>query len=98
MVTLREQARNAWRTLFTHHVNQLGAIDRAATAKAWGLDPAQYASPFIQTVPANINVFEDVPDPPKPAKSVFSRLLPLVAGTALLGTGTGAGLLLAQAF
>ena len=97
MVTLREQARNAWRTLFTHHVNQLSAIDRAATAKAWGLDAEKYASPFVQHIPTNVNMFQDVADPPKPPKSVFSRLLPLVAGTALLGTGVGGGLLLAHA-
>ena len=54
MLSVREAGRNAMQTVMVHHWNQATAIQRAAQAKAWELDPNQWVSPFHQGTVTNI--------------------------------------------
>jgi len=79
MANLKENVRSAWATLFLHNQNELARINRAATAKAWGLEPERFTTPFTQQHITN--------------NATGSPLASLVGG-ALLGlglAGVGAG-------
>ena len=54
LISVREAGRNAMESLMVHHWNQATAIQRAAQAKAWDLDPNKWASPFTQGTVTNI--------------------------------------------
>ena len=80
--TVKEKALSAWRTLMLHNQGELARINRAATAKAWGLEPVQFATPYTQQTITN--------------NSSGSAVAPLLIGT-LMGTGIlGAGIGLAS--
>lgn len=76
---LKEKAQSAWATLMLHNQNELGRINRAATAKAWGLEPEKFATPYTQQ-----NVTTNTVGSP-----LSSLLLGAALGTGLLGAGAG---------
>ena len=83
----RESARSAFHTIIGHHWNEAATIDRAATAKAWGLDPVRYATPYTQqTITNNAQ-----------GSSLLPMLLGAVLGTSVLGGGIWLGSLLKPA-
>ena len=76
---LKEKARSAWATLMLHNQNEMGRINRAATAKAWGLEPELFATPYTQQNITNTTN----------GSGLGSLLLGAVLGTGLLGAGAG---------
>lgn len=78
---LKEKVRSAWATLFLHNQNEMARINRAATAKAWGLEPQEFATPYTQQTITNNNKSSGSP--------LVSLLLGAVLGTGLLGAGAG---------
>ena len=76
---LKAKARSAWATLMLHNQNEMARINRAATAKAWGLEPDQFATPYTQqTITTNNS-----------GSPLASLLFGAVLGTGLLGAGAG---------
>lgn len=78
-MSLKEQVRSAWGTLFLHNQNEMARINRAATAKAWGLEPERFATPYTQQTITNT----------ASGSPLASLLLGAVLGTGMLGAGAG---------
>jgi len=78
---LKEKVRSSWATLFLHNQNEMARINRAATAKAWGLEPDKFATPYTQQTITNNNSSSGSP--------LVSLLMGAVLGTGLLGAGAG---------
>ncbi len=73
---LQEKVRSAWATLMLHNQNELSRINRAATAKAWGLEPETFATPYTQQTITN-----------NATSPMASLLLGAVCGIGALGGG-----------
>ena len=86
---VKDQAQADFATLFLHGQNQAAAIDRAATAKAWGFEPTEWASPFTQSKVETHNHFHEPPPPPPPPQSQAGNFAKLLLSAGLLATGAG---------
>ena len=87
---IKAKAQADFFTMFLHGQNEMGAINRAATAKAWGLDPTEWASPFTQ---ATVNVFPPESNDCQPRPPVVPISKPGIGplGIGLLGAALAAG-------
>lgn len=85
----RGNAQSAFQTIIGHHLNEQGAIVRGGLAKAFGLDPAGWASPYTQHNVTYVNVpQEEKPDAPKAqVRLPTRRTLERLAIAAALGGG-----------
>jgi len=79
---LRETARDWFRQMYAWDIARKQDLVRAAMAKSYGLDPAEYTRPFPGSMPASI------PPPPDSTVSLPASAPPAVPPTA---AGAGAG-------